>query len=100
MHSIEEFRSRISGDPRMEDEFLTTLDFGPQAVIALGKRYGYEFDLGELARSFVPSEQITLSAFEQKVKDRLDRDSELSDFELELVSAGAGDGIVTSPSNV
>jgi len=73
--SLDQFRNALTADPALQQACLDAFNAGRhEDVLAIGKQLGFEFSAEE-------------------VKQRFD-DAELSDFELELVSAG----IIIPPS--
>ena len=74
MQSLQAFRSKVDGSEQLQAAVRAcALDLG--AIAALGKKHGYEFTSDEIQSTF----SVT--------------GCELTDFELEMVSAGTGDGV-------
>ncbi len=71
--TIEGFRERINSDSALMERAKAAFYKGLPAVVALGAEYGYSFTEVEAEEAVAEYSQ----------------DGELSDFELELVSAGS-----------
>ncbi|MGQ0655181.1 MAG: Nif11-like leader peptide family RiPP precursor [Betaproteobacteria bacterium] len=75
LQSLQSFRQQANGNPELEAAVRGCLS-GPQgaldlgALAALGKRHGFDFSADDVRAAMATSEE------------------ELSDFELEVVSAG------------
>jgi len=72
IESVLAFRGRVAGNPELEAKVRTCIETGQgfAGLTALGAEHGFRFTEGEISAAFVND------------------DSELSDFELEMVSAG------------
>ena len=81
--AIESFRQRMNSDPEVMEKAKIALNTNIPAVVALGAEYGYSFTEAEAEEALV--EYMT--------------DGELSDSELELVSAGSSVPVIGSISS-
>lgn len=70
--ALMQFYDRAMTDPALQAEAAEALAAGPSSIVALGQRLGYDFTADEL------TDQLT----------RLNQDQELSDEDLDAVSAG------------
>ena len=68
--ALDDFYSRVCADRALESEALGALEAGPSAVVALGAREGFAFSEDELTAALA------------------ERGGDLSDDDLDLVSAG------------
>jgi len=78
--AVEEFRKQINTDDGLKQKATVALNSSLADVVALGAEYKHQFTEAE-ANEFLAS---------------LMNDGELSDYELELVSAGTGCPTVAS----
>ena len=76
MQAVEEFRKRMNEDPSLQPRIAEAYSRGPAALVALGHELGYDFTEAEVTQAIAEASS-----------------GELSDVELELASAGGGNGM-------
>ena len=80
--AIENFRQRMNSDPEVMEKARAALNTTIPAVVAVGSEYGYSFTEAEAEEALI----------------EYTKNAELSDSELELVSAGSGCPVIGSVS--
>jgi predicted ribosomally synthesized peptide with nif11-like leader len=87
--AIEALRSRLNSDPSLEQPFLAALQRGPEAVVAMARSLGYEFSVDEWINALPAMAEEPRSPLEEEARRiLLQGQDELTDYELDLVSAG------------
>ena len=81
LKAVDEFRECLSSDPTLQAKMAKAFKSGLPAVVALGADNGFTFTPQEAQESLA----------------RYDQDGELTDYEMELVSAG---GTVTPTASM
>lgn len=71
--AIAAFREKVKGSPELQQQILSAVRGEPISIVALGKAHGCDFTPDELQQQWA----------------ELTAGGELSDFELEVVAAGA-----------
>jgi hypothetical protein len=90
--AVKQFRAAANADPVLQQECLEAADGGASALIEVGARRGYSFSAEELEQELSDVDGDSLTPFERALGGKLVPTGELTDEELELVSAGGDPG--------
>jgi predicted ribosomally synthesized peptide with nif11-like leader len=96
--AAEAFRQLLNEDPSLREPFLTAYETSAAAVIELGHSRGFDFTEAELLEELARLRGNETTAVERELVEVLEcrQGDELSDAELDLVSAGGTPSCTTT----
>ncbi len=88
INAVNAFRQAVNEDPKLQGNFSEAILEGAPAVVSLAASHGYDFSQEDYRQTLASISEESLTPFERTLAAKGEESGELSDYELELVSAG------------
>ncbi len=88
INAVNAFRQAVNEDPKLQGPFSEAILEGAPAVVSLAASHGYDFNQEDYRQTLASISAESLTPFERTLTATGEESGELSDYEMELVSAG------------